>query len=379
MARKTPQISINNLGLYLGANPVRRRAIITDQKYPTEPPVTMPCTFTSSLVQYFSSRDPHVLYDAADALRGAPTGSEREASDNVRTAEAMENFVDILDLLPIDDCEVLSFDSLDFGPVMMSGVAVGVHPEFMVRHTRGGRECIGALKFHWSENQECAFEGSSGLCVATVLYQYLIDFPLTEYTPDPRVCIAIDLFGKAAWSAPASNHCLKTDLEAACEEIALHWEGLTDSMTGSKATLQWSLEEPAVRVRSGDHLNQLLDELDQKYSKFSPVAVCLCAHGCEVDVLVGDRQSFISIEVLGTGKRFICLGDRKAYMTLSYLGLGEHEGECEGRNLFPKHLLRPVVREFFETGGLSNDIKWEEFLNGKYISSSPDFSYPEDW
>ncbi len=222
--RTSPRISINKLGEYLTANPLRRRSIIKGQKNPPDVVVARYRKGYPILEQYFATRDPDVLYDGAEALRAEVPATDWAAGDNSSTADAMDSFVDILDQLPLDDCEVIATTGEEFAPLMMSGVAVSVRPDFYVRQTRRGRDYIGALKFHWIKDDASTLGEDGGTYVATALYQYLLDHGPDGVTPDHKLCFSIDLFRQSAWEAPISYRRLRTHLEVACEEIALRWD-----------------------------------------------------------------------------------------------------------------------------------------------------------
>ena len=224
--RNTPRISINKLGEYLTANPIRRRSIIKAQKNPPDAIVARYRKGYPILEQYFLTRNPDVLYDGAESLRAELPTSDWVAGDNANTADAMENFVDILDKLPLDECEVVPTDDKEFSPLMLSGVAVSVRPDFFVKQSRKGRNYLGALKFHWTRDDASTLGDGGGIYVATALHQYLTEFYQGDVVVDHKLCFSIDLFRKAAWEAPIAHRRLKTHLEAACEEIALRWDNL---------------------------------------------------------------------------------------------------------------------------------------------------------
>jgi hypothetical protein len=224
MARNSPRISVNKLGEYLIANPVRRRAIIKGQKNPPDVVVARYRKAYPILDQYFQTRDPNVIYDGAEALRAEAATSDWIANDNANTATALESFVDTVDQLPIDDCDIQLVLSDEFPPIIMGGVAVSIRPDFYVKQSRRGQNYVGALKFHWTKDDGSELGESGGTYVATALHQFLLEHPEVGFTADYRLSYSVDVFRQSAWEAPPSFRRLRTHLEAACEEIALRWE-----------------------------------------------------------------------------------------------------------------------------------------------------------
>ena len=226
MPRISPRISLNKLGEYLTANPVRRRSIIKGQKNPPDVVVARYRNAYPVLDQFFESRESDVLYDGADRWRNEPSATDWEASDNTSTADALESFIETLDQLPIDDCEILPAYSEEHQPLMLSGVRVSVRPDYLIRQNRRGRDYIGALKFHWVRDDASTLGQDGGTYVATGLYQFLLANPPDGFQPDHRLCFSVDVFRRSVWEAPSSYRRLRSHLEVACEEIALRWDSV---------------------------------------------------------------------------------------------------------------------------------------------------------
>ena len=226
MSRNDPRISINKLGEYLTANPVRRRAIIKTQKNPPDVIVARYRNAWPILDQFFASRDPDTLYNGADHWRGEEPETDWQASDFASTADALEVFVDTIDQLPIEDCEIVPVHNDEHAPLMLAGVRVSIRPDYIIKQTRRGRDYIGAIKFHWTKDEASALRQDGGTYVATGLLQYLMASTPSGYTPDHRLCFSVDVFRKSVWEAPSSFRRLRSHLEVACEEIALRWDSL---------------------------------------------------------------------------------------------------------------------------------------------------------
>jgi hypothetical protein len=226
MPRNSPRISVNKLGEYMTAHPVRRRAIIKGQKDPSPAIVPRYRRAFPVLEQFFASSDPSVVYEAADRLANGDFSSDWDADDSRNTAEGLEAFMDIIDQLPLDDCEIVRPDTDEFPKIRMGGVDVSVRPDFWIKQTRRGRDYVGAFKFHWTKDDKMALGESGGTYVATTLHQFLSDHGPGFGSPDHRLCFSVDVFRREVWVAPTSYLRLSTHLVAACEEIALRWDTL---------------------------------------------------------------------------------------------------------------------------------------------------------
>src|SRR5690606_1802874 len=88
------------------SNPVRRRRIIHDQKYPNDAVVALYRNAYTPINDYFrNGRQAATLIEAAERLRADQTGSEWAIDDRWNTADALEKFAEIADNLPSQNNE----------------------------------------------------------------------------------------------------------------------------------------------------------------------------------------------------------------------------------------------------------------------------------
>jgi len=127
-------------------------------------------------------------------------------------------------------------------------------------------------------------------------------------------------------------------------------------MTTTIATLRSAEDVPPVEVRTGEELDQLLDQLRPD----SPVSVILHAHGCEAHILLGSPESFVYIDEITPTRYYITVGDSHAKGAVGFHLLGQHHTEFERCYLIPLVTARRVLREFFETGRKPASVDWEE-------------------
>jgi hypothetical protein len=128
--------------------------------------------------------------------------------------------------------------------------------------------------------------------------------------------------------------------------------------TTTTPTLQWSESVPPVEVRTGQQLDQLIDQLRPEF----PISVVLHAHGCEAHILLGLPESFVYVDEVSPTRYFITVGDSYVDGGVEFHLLGQHHTEFERRHLIPLVTARRVLREFFDTGRRSEIVEWEEGL-----------------
>ena len=134
---------------------------------------------------------------------------------------------------------------------------------------------------------------------------------------------------------------------------------MAHNMTATAPILQWAQNVPPVEVRTGEQLDQLLDQLRPDF----PISVVLHAHGCKAHVLLGLPESFVYLDELGPTRYWITIGDSQADGVVSFHMLGQHHTEFQRRHLIPLATARRALREFFDTGRRPGSVQWEE---GRY-------------
>ncbi len=127
-------------------------------------------------------------------------------------------------------------------------------------------------------------------------------------------------------------------------------------MAGTISTLQWAQSDPPAEIRTGEQLDQFLDQLRPE----SPISVVLHAHGCEAHILLGLPESFVYIDEVSPTRYYITVGDSYVDGVVGFHMLGQHHTEFERRHLILLGTARRVLREFFDTGHRSATVEWEE-------------------
>jgi hypothetical protein len=91
-----PRISLNKLGEYLTASPLRRKRIIQDQQDPKSFITTRYSDARDEIVDFLSNGmiDDEKLFAAAKKLRTEDAPTEYSQQDKSASADAIENFLD---------------------------------------------------------------------------------------------------------------------------------------------------------------------------------------------------------------------------------------------------------------------------------------------
>jgi hypothetical protein len=124
--------------------------------------------------------------------------------------------------------------------------------------------------------------------------------------------------------------------------------------------LQWAEKEPPVEVKTGQHLDQLLDRLQAEFLSDFPIAAQLRAHDCETSILIGLPESFVYVNDVNEKRYYITVGNASSVGVVGFYLLGQHHTEFERRHLIPLAVARRVLREYFDSGKLPLSTKWEE-------------------
>jgi hypothetical protein len=228
-SQKAPRISVNKLGEYMTATPLRRLRIVADQQRPMTFIVPR-YTEAQEAITKFLVREKHdtsLLASEIERLSAAPSATDWEAQRKRLCAEALARFLDVADQIDLHE-QTLAPGGNDQPRLQVGGLEVSVRPEVIVRSTRRAREAAsGALKLYFSKTLPLGQEG--GEYVATLVHQF-VDTHIAPGHADPRLCRVIDVFGGRVFTAPRAVARRRRDLWAACEEIARAWD-LTDLQT----------------------------------------------------------------------------------------------------------------------------------------------------
>lgn len=217
-----PKISLNKLGEYLDATPARRRQIIKDQQNPKAFKAARYQDARQEIVNFVANEmlDDAGLLEAAQELRNTTVGTDYVIQDKIASADAIENFLDIVDSLNLDGITAEQVDKFDVSTMEIAGVDITIRPDVILRD-ESTREIKGAIKLHFSKSSPLS-EKSAGY-VATALKVYLMEQYGNEKV-DATKCSVVDISTKQVVSATKAHKNKMRDIEAACEEIDARWK-----------------------------------------------------------------------------------------------------------------------------------------------------------
>lgn len=222
------RISANKLAeLLITSNPVRRRRIIHDQKYPNDAIVTLYRNAYGPISEYFQNgRNAKTLTEAAQKLRDNREGTEWAIDDRWNTADALERFAEIADDLPSQNNERYFRGEQQPPKLTIYGVDISVRPDFLIEFEKRGVKHTGAIKLHFVKNPDSALTKTGSEYVSTMLYRWLEEHGPDGSKPSYAHCISIDVFRGTTFLAPKSNQRRMQEIAAMCEDIAYRWPHL---------------------------------------------------------------------------------------------------------------------------------------------------------
>lgn len=220
--RPGPRISVNKLGEYMIASPLRRRRIAADQKRPREFIVTRYRDAVAAMVEFLAAggNSDRIITRAIADLEAKPVSTDFQLQDRDLSVEALESFLDTVDQLDLSGLTVRAGDS-DAAPLLIGGVSVSVRPDIVVTGQNRNGGTVGCVKLYLSKS--FPLNEAAGAYIGAVLTRFTEGYLADDATADYRLCSVVDVFGQQVFTAPRAVQRRQNDIEAACEEIALLW------------------------------------------------------------------------------------------------------------------------------------------------------------
>jgi hypothetical protein len=221
-AHQDPRISLNKLGEYLQATPIRRKSIVKDQKKPPGAGIVSRYgPVTVALREYFAYPDRDFLTGRITDLKADKSGSDWQKEDRHLSAQALERLVEMLDQVNLTGVKVVSFPTNTQLALFVAGVKVSIRPDFLIVSEVDPAVAVGAMKL--SHNKQNALQKSGCEYVATMLARFVREtFPGAQV--DLNKCLSLATPLKIVASAPKSYKARSEAIDAACEEIAGRWK-----------------------------------------------------------------------------------------------------------------------------------------------------------
>ncbi|MBI1272569.1 MAG: hypothetical protein GC131_00585 [Alphaproteobacteria bacterium] len=223
-----PRLSANQVAEYLTATSTRRKGIIRDAKFPKTAVVARYDAAREALIKHLSddTRSHHVLSEAIIGLdrREESAGATSWIKNDCRLSkEAIVAFQRAYNKLGVSK---LVFRSAP-GRVLqleIEGVKLSIALDLIASRTdSSGTKRVGGVIFMFNKSDSSPKSKKNKAEVAALLALQFIEKHLKHLgQPDPKLCIAIDVFGGEAYPVKGSSRRLK-DIGNSCEEVALWW------------------------------------------------------------------------------------------------------------------------------------------------------------
>jgi len=218
-----PKISINKLGEYITANPLRRKRITEEQKNPSTFIVARYTEVRDAYIEYVLSKNsPSIIETAIKNISNKLTSSDFQTNDKNNSIDALRCY----DEIPFPNLSAFElFPFTGDGKIDIAGVDVSVMPDIILKGTYRNKNIVGAIKFNITKTTTLNEENRKN--VATILHQFLEERVKSEDEITPfNFCFSIDIFSKKCENAPSSYKNRRTQIHASCEEYKLWWETL---------------------------------------------------------------------------------------------------------------------------------------------------------
>jgi hypothetical protein len=224
-----PRLSASQVSEYLSANATSRRRIITEAKYPP--------TFLT--VRYDDAREAmcghltngkgkDVLGDALEGLKRKMSVvdiTDWKKSNHRLCGEAIEAYRAYEKALGMSKVTFI-IPNIGNSKLKISGVNVSVSLDLMteVSDAKGGTTVGGTILCLWKTR--AADIPSRCQAMAMLASEVVKQFLKANQVCDPRMCMAVDIFGGKVYRGRAQQKMLFKTVENSCGEIATIWPSI---------------------------------------------------------------------------------------------------------------------------------------------------------
>ncbi|OPZ48086.1 MAG: hypothetical protein BWY92_01644 [Firmicutes bacterium ADurb.BinA052] len=217
--RDLPRVSLNVLSEYLVASPNRRRRLIEEQKKPRTFRVVYYSEAEESIAAHLVTGDLAELQKGLEKTKIQEGDTDWEITRKLTCADAIRSFMN----LKLEFSEDYKAErGLDRAQLSVGSVSVSVRPEVLLSHGASSSGKLGGIKLYISKSEPMAAERAR--FAGAVLLRYLTE--LQRGVVDYRNCFVVDVFAGKVFVAPRTLKRRWQDIEAACREIALHWDSV---------------------------------------------------------------------------------------------------------------------------------------------------------
>ena len=219
---------MNKLGEYIISKAARQKAILYNQKYPSDymTPFYDDATEAISLFIAGEMENPAILENRIKALGQTPINTTWQQRRTLGNIEAIETFMGMIDDLDLSGL-TCRLGSQNPPKMPIRNVDVSVRPEVILsRPAKGRGQLIGALKLHFPKTNPLT-EESAGY-VSAVAARFCDTYYMDEGQADSRLCCVLDLASAEFYSGVKSTKARLKDVDAACEQIFNLWDTIKE-------------------------------------------------------------------------------------------------------------------------------------------------------
>lgn len=224
-----PRLSANQLSDYLTASPPRRKSIIQGAKYPKTVAVALYSGARDAIGNYLCDdlRSAKVFAEAIESIKARESKStatdwvKQDCSLSIQAIEAFQNAYNSLGLAKISCKAVVSKQP----KLQIEGVDVSVALDGTTHRVGKDNETrVGGVILLFSKSDASAKNREARCRTSAVLAAVFAEKHLAYLgKAEPKICYALDVFGKRIFPAPAAFPTKLDHMSAACEEVALRW------------------------------------------------------------------------------------------------------------------------------------------------------------
>jgi hypothetical protein len=228
-----PRLSANQLADYLNASSIRRKRVIQDAKFPRTPIVARYKAARDGITDYLcdQARPTSTLVSAIDQMKTHAAASESPwtKQDSLLSIEAIESFHSGYGNNQMGVRKIECRDVTGSQPLLpIEGVQVSVALDATThRKDKDGKDRVGGIILLFSKSETSSNDRVDRCKTAAVLALMFAEKHLKPLgKADPKLCFALDIFGKKAHPAPSSYKQRLNNINAACDEIADRWDSI---------------------------------------------------------------------------------------------------------------------------------------------------------
>lgn len=227
--REIPRLSVNKLGEYMEAKPLRRQRILQQAKYPPTFLVNRYEEACDAIVDYFQEkRHMRPVLRKLEEVYARHDRTPFEQQNDRLTVEVLELFYENGDdlMLP-EEFTAMSGLHSNLPLVELSGTEVSIRPEVLMHHRLRGVPVIGAIKLYISKTHPLSAYAAAYVG-ALVRHQMQNVYTKTPKV-NPKYCLVYDVFANILHMTPRTYITRFNEVTAACIEIAARWGSITNA------------------------------------------------------------------------------------------------------------------------------------------------------